>query len=163
MDGDLKEQRCFRFYQVMVKKTLTLGRICSFRWLWSLSRSELEEGLRKGSLKYNSPLVRLSGFRNLGSFCFWNPQSWPLKSRIQLKECWIPLTIGLRNRDPLRASHDALRKTFLKVTWQGSYKKLQPFFKDFSRTTFDFQRPPTRNLISQIVQKCTFPVHSNRT
>ena len=68
MDGDLKEQRCFRFYQVMVKKTLTLGRICSFRWLWSLSRSELEEGLRKGSLKYNSPLIRLSGFRNLGRF-----------------------------------------------------------------------------------------------
>ena len=26
-----------------------------------------------------------------------------------------------------------------------------------------FQRPPTRNLISQIEQKCKFPVHSNRT
>ena len=38
---------------------------------------------------------------------------------------------------------------------QGSYKKLQPFFKDFSRTT--------RNIISQIVQKCTFPVYSNKT
>ena len=46
---------------------------------------------------------------------------------------------------------------------QGSYKKLQPFFKDFSRTTLDFQGPPTRNIISQIVQKCTFPVYSNKT
>ena len=45
---------------------------------------------------------------------------------------------------------------------QGSYKKLQPFFKDFSRTTLDFQGPPTRNIISQIVQKCTFPVYSNK-
>ena len=39
---------------------------------------------------------------------------------------------------------------------QGSYNKLQPFFKAFSRTTSDFQGPPTRNTISQIVQKCTF-------
>ena len=31
---------------------------------------------------------------------------------------------------------------------QGSYKKFQPFFKDFSRI---FQGPPTRNIISQIV------------
>ena len=46
---------------------------------------------------------------------------------------------------------------------QGSYKKLQPFFNDFSRTTLDFQGPPTRNIISQIVQKCIFPVHSNKT
>ena len=46
---------------------------------------------------------------------------------------------------------------------QGSYKKLQPFFKDFSRTTLDFQGQPTRNIISQIVQKCTFPVYSNKT
>ena len=45
----------------------------------------------------------------------------------------------------------------------GSYKNLQPFFKDFSRTTLDFQGPPTRNIISQIVRKCTFPVYSNKT
>ena len=31
---------------------------------------------------------------------------------------------------------------------QGSYKKIQPFFKDFSRTTLDFQGPPTRNITS---------------
>ena len=36
-------------------------------------------------------------------------------------------------------------------------------FKDFSRTTLDFQGPPTRNIILQIVQKCTFPVYSKRT
>ena len=41
---------------------------------------------------------------------------------------------------------------------QGSYKKLQPFFRDFSRTTLDFQGLSTGN-ISQILQKCTFPVY----
>ena len=49
------------------------------------------------------------------------------------------------------------------VYLQGSYKKMQPFFKDISSTTLDFQRPPTGNIISQIVQKCTFPVYSNKT
>ena len=37
-------------------------------------------------------------------------------------------------------------------------KGLQGFFQDFSRTTLDFQGPPTRNIISQTVQKCTFPI-----
>ena len=46
---------------------------------------------------------------------------------------------------------------------QGSYKELQPLFKDLSSTSFDFQGPPNRNVISHIVQKCTFPIHSNRT
>ena len=46
---------------------------------------------------------------------------------------------------------------------QGSYKKLQPFFKDFSRTTLDFHGQPSRNIISQIVQRCTFPVYSKKT
>lgn len=47
-------------------------------------------------------------------------------------------------------------------------KKRNPFwglFKDFSRTTFNFQGPSTKSVISPIVQKCifsTFPVHSNR-
>ena len=43
---------------------------------------------------------------------------------------------------------------------QGSYKKLRPFFHDFSRTC---QGLPTGKVISQIVQKCTFPVHFNKT
>ena len=34
---------------------------------------------------------------------------------------------------------------------------------DFSRATLDLQGPPTRNIISQFVQKCTFPVYSNKT
>ena len=33
----------------------------------------------------------------------------------------------------------------------------------FSRTTLDFQGQPTRNIISQIVQICIFPVYSNKT
>ena len=46
---------------------------------------------------------------------------------------------------------------------QRSYKKLQPLFKNFSRTTLDFQGQLTRNIISQTVQKFTFPVYSNKT
>ena len=37
------------------------------------------------------------------------------------------------------------------------------FLKNFSRTTLDFQGQPSRNIISQTVQKCTFPVYSNKT
>ena len=66
MDGDLREQRCFRFYQVTGKKTITLRRICSLSWLTSLLRDKLEEGLRKGSLKYNSPHVRVSAMADPG-------------------------------------------------------------------------------------------------
>ena len=39
----------------------------------------------------------------------------------------------------------------------------QGLFNDFSRTTLDFQGQPTRNKISQVVQKCIFPVYSNKT
>ena len=45
----------------------------------------------------------------------------------------------------------------------GFIQKMQPFFKDFSRITLAFQGQLTSNIISQIVQKCTFPVHSNKT
>ena len=41
--------------------------------------------------------VRESGFRNVGTFCLWNPESWALECRIQLKESGIPLRIGIRN------------------------------------------------------------------
>ena len=40
------------------------------------------------------------------------------------------------------------------INWtleQGLYKKLQPLFKAFSRTTLDFQGPPTRNITSRII------------
>ena len=36
------------------------------------------------------------GIRNLGKFCLWNPKSWALESRIQLRESGIPLTIGIQ-------------------------------------------------------------------
>ena len=35
-------------------------------------------------------------------------------------------------------------------------------FKDFSRTKLNFQGPPTRIVISQMVYKCTFPVQADR-
>ena len=35
-------------------------------------------------------------------------------------------------------------------------------FQDFSRTKLNFQGLPTRNVISQMVYKCTFPVQANR-
>ena len=50
---------------------------------------------------------------------------------------------------------------------EGSNKKPQPFFMDFSRPFRGpheiFEEQPARNVISMIVQKCTFPVQSNRT
>ena len=74
--------------------------------------------------------------------------------------------LGIRCRGSFyrHANFSSFTFTHKISTWvQGSYKKLQPFFKDFSRTKLDFQGPPARNLISQIVQKCTFPVYSNKT
>ena len=41
--------------------------------------------------------------------------------------------------------------------YQGSYKKSQPFFQDFSRTKLNFQGLPTMNVISQIVYKMHIP------
>ena len=41
-------------------------------------------------------------------------------------------------------------------------KKSRPFFQDFSRTKLNVQGPPTRNVISKMVYKCTFPVQANR-
>ena len=45
--------------------------------------------------------MRESGFRNQGKFCLWNPESWALEPRIQLKESRIPLTIESRIQVPL--------------------------------------------------------------
>ena len=42
--------------------------------------------------------LRESGFQNPQSFRFWNLESWALESGIQLQECGILLTIGIRNR-----------------------------------------------------------------
>ena len=52
-------------------------------------------------------------------------------------------------------------------TFSGFIQKIatifQELFKDFSRTTLDFQGQPTGNIISQIVQKCIFAVYSDKT
>ena len=37
------------------------------------------------------------GIWNPGIFCSWNPESWVLKSGIQLKESGISLTIGIQS------------------------------------------------------------------
>ena len=44
----------------------------------------------------------------------------------------------------------------------GFIQKIATIFQDFSRTTLDFQGPPTWNITSQIVQERTFPVYSNK-
>jgi len=54
------------------------------------------------------------------------------------------------------------RKHNLMILIQVSYKKLQPVFKDFSRTISNFQGPTTRNGISQIVHECALPVWAKR-
>ena len=62
-----------------------------------------------------SPHVWKSGFWNKGNFCLWNPESWAFKSRKQLKESRIPLTIGIRN--PRRGQswiQDCLRFFYMK-------------------------------------------------
>ena len=48
-------------------------------------------------------------------------------------------------------------------TKTGFIQKIATIFQGRSRTTSDFQEPPTTNIISQTVQKCTFPVYSNKT
>ena len=45
---------------------------------------------------------------------------------------------------------------------QGSYKKIATIFEGFFKDHIRFPRT-TRNVISQIVQKCTFPAYSNKT
>ena len=58
-----------RIYSILPgngEEDINTGRKCSFSWLPSLSHDELGEGLRKGSLKYNSPHVRLSAVADLG-------------------------------------------------------------------------------------------------
>ena len=44
-----------------------------------------------------SPHVRESGFRNPENDCLWNPESWALESRTELKDSGMPLMIGIRN------------------------------------------------------------------
>ena len=45
---------------------------------------------------------------------------------------------------------------------QGSYKKIATIFQGLFKDHIRFPRT-TRNIISQIVQKCTLPAYSNKT
>ena len=83
------------------------------------------------------------------------PMTWSSELRQDLKS--QPVWSSQFFKDPGCWSAQGLNQC------QGSYKKLQPFFKDFSRTTLNFHGPRSRNIISQIVQKCTFLVYSNKT
>ena len=92
---------------------------------------------------------------------FWEIWSfWSLLSRKNPKSSNIQILILQTNLHTF--PYISWENLFKKIK-QSPYKKLQPFFKDFPRTTLDFQGPPTKNIISQIVQKCTFPVYSNKT
>ena len=71
--------------------------------------------------------------------------------------------LKILNKHPLSNSLTSHMSPTLTLFESGFIQKITTTFKDFSRTTFDFQGTPTRNVISQIVQKCTLPVHSNRT
>ena len=42
-------------------------------------------------------------------------------------------------------------------------QKIATIFKDFSRTPFDFQGPPTGKVSRRFAYKCTFQVQANRT
>ena len=52
-------------------------------WLWRKTK------ISKTVYFIRGPQVRISGFRNLENFSFWNPESWALESG-------IPLTIRVR-------------------------------------------------------------------
>ena len=44
-------------------------------------------------------------------FCLWNPESWALKSKTQLKESGIPQTIGMQNQSSPEKDWDLIPVT----------------------------------------------------
>ena len=72
------------------------------------------------------PHVRESGFRNPGSFCLWNPESWALESGIQHKESGILLKIGIQN-PTYGLSYSLERKTSYGKPPQGIYLKVMTY------------------------------------
>ena len=69
------------------------------------------------------------------------------------------------SQTPWKEQNTLLKKTTFSEnlgTVRVHTEKLQLFFMDFSRTTLNFQGPPTRNIISQRVHKYTFLVYSNK-
>ena len=51
----------------------------------------------QGVTSYIAPSKGQSRFQSPGKSCLWNPESCVLESTIQLKECGIPITIGIQN------------------------------------------------------------------
>ena len=49
----------------------------------TLDLQKSEKLFNKKHKTHTSPHVRESGFRNPGTFCSWNPESWALESGIQ--------------------------------------------------------------------------------
>ena len=66
------------------------------RWTSSWYQS-CNMSLHVGESVFWNPGICACRSRNPWNFCLWNPESWALKSRKQLKESGIPLTIGIQN------------------------------------------------------------------
>ena len=90
---------------------------------------------------YSTIAVQTTEWNFIGS-----PRKHSTRSSSRRRPSWYTCQMVLRSSNDW---HDKSPQTM----WQGSYKKLQPFFKDFSRTTLDFQGQPTRNIISDRLYK----------
>ena len=55
-------------------------------------------------------------------FCLWNPESWALKSKTQLKESGIPQTIGIQNQFSPDKDWDPIPVTRHPGAWNSESK-----------------------------------------
>lgn len=80
------------------------------------------------------------------------------------KSAWKGLFSKLENVVSLvtQAARTALEKQS-SIHTKNHNHFLRALQEPFNRTTFDFQGPLTRKVISHIAQNCTLAVHSNRT
>ena len=79
------------------------------------------------------------------------------------KLCGITIVDSMRNY-PTSVTNIFVFLDWLMYLSRGFIQKIATIFsRTFQRPHFHFQGPPIWNVISQIVQKCTFAVHSNRT
>ena len=96
----------------------------------------------------------LKCFSTAAPFCHW--QTEPKITNEPASWCCDSNFLLLKSFDTTFTSYYGTLPSV--DTKNGNY-----IFNDFSRITFNFQWPPTRNVISQIVQECTVSVQSNRT
>ena len=85
------ERKSFRMCKTCFLMQLKAG--CAVEHVTKPSTSPLSLAL----LRKVSPHVSECAFWNLRKLCLWNPESWALESRIQLKESGIPPMIGIQN------------------------------------------------------------------